>query len=59
MPHAPVLTAEAVDPMATEEVVGVVDLVAVVEVVDPGEEDSKDIKLSGGCLRLKVVLVFT
>jgi len=48
MPHAPVLTAEAVDPMVTEEVVVVVDLVVVVvEVVDPGEEDSKDIKLSG------------
>jgi len=46
MPHAPVLTAEAVDLMATE---GVVDSV-VVEVVDPGKEDSEDIKLSGRCL---------
>ena len=43
MPHAPVLTTEALDPMATE---GVVDSV----VVDPGEEDSEDIKLSGRCL---------
>jgi hypothetical protein len=51
MPHVPVKTAEVVDPMATEEVVEVVDLVVVVVgVVDPGEEDSKDIKLSGGCL---------
>jgi hypothetical protein len=54
MPHAPVLTAEAGGPMATEEVV--VDLVVV---VDPGEGDSEDIKLSGGCLGLKVALVFT
>jgi len=46
MPHAPVKTAEAVALMVTEEVV-VVDLVVV---VDPGEEDSEDIKLSGGCL---------
>ena len=44
MPHVPVLTAEAVGPMATEEVV---DLVVV---VDPGEEDREDIKLSGRCL---------
>ena len=42
MPPAPVRTAEAVGPMATE---GVVDMV----VVDPGEEDSEDIKLSGRC----------
>ena len=43
MKLVPVLTAEAVGPMATE---GVVDSV-VVEVVDPREEDSEDIKLSG------------
>jgi hypothetical protein len=49
MPHVPVKTAEVVDPMATEEVVEVVDLVVVVA-VDPGEEDSEDIKLSGRCL---------
>jgi hypothetical protein len=42
MPHAPVLKAEAADPMETE---GVVDLVVVV--AGPGEEDSEDIKLSG------------
>ena len=49
MPHAPVKTAEAVGPMATEEeVVEVVDLV--VAAVDQGEEDSEDIKLSGRCL---------
>jgi len=49
MPHAPVKTAEAADPMATEGVAEVVDL-AVVVVVGPGEEDSEDIKLSGRCL---------
>jgi len=45
MPHAPVLTAEAEGPMATEEEVGLV-----VVAVDPGEEGSEGIKLSGRCL---------
>jgi len=51
MPHAPVKTAEAVALMATEGV-AVVEVVAtvVVEVVDPEEENSGDIKLSGRCL---------
>ena len=49
-----VLTTEAVGPTVAEEVV-----VAMVEVVDPGEEDSEDIKLSGRRLYSEVALVFT
>jgi len=40
--------------LTTEAVV-----VAMVEVVDPGEEDSEDIKLSGRRLYSEVALVFT
>jgi hypothetical protein len=48
------LTTEAVGPTVTGGGLATV----VVEVVDPGEEDSKDINLYGSYLYLKVALAF-
>ena len=48
-------TTEAVGPMVTEEVVATVE----VEVVDPVEEGSEDIKLSASYAHLKVTSALT